>query len=91
MRTRSPGNDPDAIALHPAPHVSQRLVPVVESDAKHPAAEGLDDLTLDFELLFLLFHRSSLSRGESRGRVRGHGVEIGYDATGMTFVASGPF
>jgi hypothetical protein len=30
-------------------------VPVVELDAEHPVAEGFDDLSLQLELLFLLF------------------------------------
>jgi hypothetical protein len=29
-------------------------VPVVELDAEHPVAEGLDDLALELELFFLL-------------------------------------
>jgi hypothetical protein len=33
--------------------VAERLVAIVEEDAKHPVPQGLHDLALHFDLLFL--------------------------------------
>jgi hypothetical protein len=38
-------------------------VPVVEPDAEHPAAVGLDDLTLDLELLVVVLNGALLGSG----------------------------
>jgi len=47
------GEDLDAEPPHLPAGVPERLVPVVEGDLEHPAAEGLDHLALQLDLLFL--------------------------------------
>src|SRR5438046_1629592 len=42
------------VALHPPGGIAEHLVAVVEPDLEHPVAEGLDDLALHLDLLFLL-------------------------------------
>src|SRR5438874_6173287 len=44
----------DPVALHPPGGIAEHLVAVVEPDLEHPVAEGLDDLALHLDLLFLL-------------------------------------
>jgi len=51
---------PDAVPLHPTSRVADHLVPVLEADPEHPVAEGLDDLALHLDLLFLLSDDASL-------------------------------
>jgi hypothetical protein len=76
--------DPDPVAPHLAGRVAERLVPVVELDPEHPIAEGLDDLALHLDLLFLAGDEYSLLFGlgapvrpvgpNRRGRRSGHDV-----------------
>src|SRR6202795_5302864 len=45
--------DLDPVAAHLARRVAQRLLPVLEEDLVHPAAECLDHLAFHLDLLFL--------------------------------------
>src|SRR5581483_685192 len=47
------GQDADVVAPHLARDVAEHLVPVVELDLEHRVREGLDDLALHLDLLFL--------------------------------------
>src|SRR5688572_3288914 len=58
------GEDLDAVAPHLPSCVAERLVAVVERDAKHPAAKRLDDLAFQLDLLFLLGDDSSLDQND---------------------------
>src|SRR4051794_32136147 len=48
-----PGQDADVVPPHLAGDVSEDFVPIVELDLEHRVWEGLDDLALHFDLLFL--------------------------------------
>src|SRR5918992_5968381 len=60
--------DPDPVPLHLPGHVAERLVTVVQANPEHLASERLEDLALDFELLFLFGHLRSYASNEVRGR-----------------------
>jgi hypothetical protein len=61
------GIDSDPVAAHLAGGVTERGVSVVELDLEQPVAEGLDDLPLQLDLVFLLSD-NDLFRSESRAR-----------------------
>jgi len=48
------GKDPDAITPHLAGGVTEGLVPAVERDSEVAVPQGLDDLAVELDLLFLL-------------------------------------
>src|SRR6266550_5984960 len=50
--------DPNPIPAHPTGRVAERLVSVVEDDSVLAAAERLDYVALDLDLLFLLCHET---------------------------------
>src|SRR2546427_12526704 len=50
--------DPNSIPAHPTGRVAERLVSVVEDHSVLAAAERLDYVALDLDLLFLLCHET---------------------------------
>src|SRR5207248_3023398 len=63
-------------ALHPAGRVAEHLVPVVETNLEGAVAQGLDDLALHLDLLFLLCDDVLLPAWESKSPwppASGHG------------------
>src|SRR6266545_8016512 len=60
--------DPDPVAAHPARRVAESLVTVVEQEPVHPVAEGLEDLALQIDLLFLAGDRAPLLSAAPRVR-----------------------
>ena len=58
------GEDLDPVAPHLPGCIAERLVAVVERDAKHPAAKRLDDLAFQLDLLFLFGDDSSLDEDD---------------------------
>src|SRR6202012_927978 len=48
-----PGQNPDPEAAHLARDVAKHFVPVVEPDLEHRVGQGLNDLALEFDLVFL--------------------------------------
>src|SRR6185436_7007582 len=50
------GEDPDAEAPHLPRQIAHRLLPVVEREAVLAVREGLDGLTVELDLLFLVRH-----------------------------------
>src|SRR4051794_17395141 len=58
-----PGQDADVVPPHLAGDVSEDFVPIVELDLEHRVWEGLDDLALHLDLLFLGHGGSPQMRG----------------------------
>src|SRR5215467_5600381 len=85
------GQDPDAVAPHLPGRVPEGLVAVVELDPEHAAAERLDDLALELDLLFLVGYlptpfsrtpcaplgRTAVSSTKRLAGDRGHGGCLG--------------
>ena len=59
--------DLDPVAPHLPGRVAERLVTVVERDPEHAVAQGLDDLTLELDLLFLRCDGNSLQAVRNDG------------------------
>src|SRR5436189_2795936 len=72
------GEDLDPVAPHLAGRVAEGLVAVVEEDLVHAVAEGLDDLPLELDLVFLACDLSSSmnSRAADESPRRGKLVSV---------------
>src|SRR5215210_3573151 len=62
-------HDANPVPLQPPGEITERLVPVVELHAEHPATQRLRDLALELDLLFLFLHCAPfLSRHRAAAR-----------------------